>query len=325
MREYLRERAGLFILFFVCGLLFALSFWLLNLPMKAVWYPSALCLIALSAFIARDVLARREKHRALQELLKTPEALPGALEPYDAESDRDYRALIAMLSEQNAAMAQKDAEQLSDMTDYYTTWAHQIKTPIASMRLTLSGEDTPAARRLGDDLSRVEQYVQMAMGYLRVNSSSTDYVIREISLDQVLKSCIRSFRTQFITRGLRLNYPGTDRTVISDEKWLSFVIEQVLSNALKYTREGSITIDVQGDALRIADTGIGIAPEDLPRIFEKGYTGFNGRVDKRASGLGLYLCSRICANLGHTLRAESVVGKGTTIWIGLSREAHIYE
>ena len=104
--------------------------------------------------------------------------------------------------------------------------------------------------------------------------------------------------------------------MVSDEKWLSFVMEQLLSNALKYTQQGSVTIEMRGsDTLCIRDTGIGIAAEDLPRIFEKGYTGYNGRMDKRASGLGLYLCKRICDNLGIKITAESVLGEGTSFYL----------
>ena len=107
---------------------------------------------------------------------------------------------------------------------------------------------------------------------------------------------------------------------MTDEKWLLFVIEQVLSNALKYTRAGSITIELEAPkTLVIRDTGIGVAPEDLPRIFEKGYTGYNGRGDQKASGLGLYLCRTICKRLGHTITASSVPDHGTAIRIALEQ------
>ena len=325
MRAYLKERLGAVVLWFLCTAVLALSFALFRLPLRAVWYPAALCLALMLAFGLHDLLQRRRKHAVLTGLRKLPPDLPDELRRFDGADDRDYRALIEALLAQKADREQADAEKLRDMTDYYTTWAHQIKTPIASMRLTLSAEDSPTSRKLSDDLFRIEQYVEMVMGYLRLSPDASDYVIREIPLDGVLKGCIRRFRSQFITKGLTLRYGGTDRTVVSDEKWLSFVIEQVLSNALKYTQTGGITVEVTDDELRISDTGVGIAPEDLPRIFEKGYTGFNGRLDRRASGLGLYLCRRICANLGHSIAAESEPGRGTTIRIGLARPVAVLE
>lgn len=207
-----------------------------------------------------------------------------------------------------------------DAIEYYTTWAHQIKTPIASMRLALQGEDTALFRRLLSDLSRTEQYVEMVMAFLRLEDAPGDYVFREVALDEVLRQALRRFSAEFIDRRLRLDYTPTGLTVLTDEKWLCFVLEQLLSNALKYTREGSITVELAGErVLAIRDTGIGIAPEDLPRIFEKGYTGQNGRADKRASGLGLYLCSRICRNLGVGLTVKSTSGVGTTLLLDFTQ------
>ena len=211
----------------------------------------------------------------------------------------------------------------TDMLEYYTVWAHQIKTPIASMHLTLQNEDSDAARRASEDLFRIEQYVEMVLMFLRLDADSTDYVIRSYDLDAILKQAVRKFSTQFIYKKLRLSYEGVHTSVVTDEKWLLFVVEQVLSNAVKYTPAGGeITLYLESPkTLCIRDTGCGIAPEDLPRIFEKGYTGLNGRADKSASGIGLYLCRRILKNLGHSISAQSEVGKGTVISIDLAQNA----
>ena len=206
------------------------------------------------------------------------------------------------------------------MVEYYTVWAHQIKTPIASMRLQLQSEDTDFSRRLEGDLNRIEAYVEMVLTFLRLDSDSTDYVIREIDLDAVIKPAIRKFARDFISKKLSMDFKPTEAKVLSDDKWLSFVIEQVISNAVKYTKDGGIKIYMnESGILCVEDTGIGISAEDLPRVFENGYTGFNGREDKRASGIGLYLCKRICDNLGHKISARSEPGKGTTIMIDLRR------
>ena len=159
----------------------------------------------------------------------------------------------------------------------------------------------------------------MALAYLRLDSESSDYVIREFELDPLIRRSVKKFAGDFITKRLSLELTPTETRVISDEKWLAFVIEQILSNSLKYTREGSVRIYMaEPRTLCIRDTGIGIAPEDLPRVFEKGYTGRNGRDDMRASGLGLYLCRRVCSNLGHGISAVSAPDEGTEIRIDLS-------
>ena len=162
--------------------------------------------------------------------------------------------------------------------------------------------------------------------FLRLDSASTDYVIQEYDLDRIVKQAVKKYASQFINKKIQLRYHPLNTTVLTDEKWLLFVLEQVLSNALKYTPSGSVAIDLESPkTLCIRDTGIGIAPEDLPRVFEKGYTGYNGRSDKKASGIGLYLCRRICRNLGHTITANSSLESGTVIRIQLERKKVEFE
>ena len=209
----------------------------------------------------------------------------------------------------------------TDLTDYYTTWVHQIKTPIAAMRLLLQKEDTLLGRQLNTELFRIEQYVEMVLCYFRLDSPSSDFVIKYYDLDDIIRQSVRKYAGQFIQKKLRLIYEPSGQKVLTDEKWLSFVIDQILSNAVKYTNEGSITISVDSHlVLSIADTGIGISPEDLPRIFEKSYTGYNGRVEKRSTGLGLYLCKKILGRLSHPISVTSTLGEGTTFYINLSRQ-----
>ena len=236
-----------------------------------------------------------------------------------AETAQEVGRQQELLAAQQQALETRMNAQYQDMLDYYTLWAHQIKTPIASMRLCLQQEDTPQARRLLQELSRAEQYVEMVMVYLRLNGGS-DLVLRECQLDGIVRRAVRRFAGEFIGRKLKLCYEPLNVSCVTDEKWLLFVIEQVLSNSLKYTRAGSITIELEAPkTLVIRDTGIGVAPEDLPRIFEKGYTGYNGRGDQKASGLGLYLCRTICKRLGHTITASSVPDHGTAIRITLEQ------
>ena len=205
--------------------------------------------------------------------------------------------------------------------DYYTTWVHQIKTPISVMRMLLQEEDTGEHRELLAELFRIEQYVEMVLGYLRLGGESRDFVFQEYDLDSIIRQAIHKYAPLFVRNRIRLSYEPTDVRVLTDEKWLLFLIEQVLSNAIKYTPEGKVDITVTRDkVLRIADTGIGIAPEDLPRIFEKGFTGYNGRADKKSTGLGLYLCRLTAEKLSHKIKAESVVGEGTVFSVDLYRE-----
>lgn len=316
--QYLKQRRHIFIVGLIFCAIFMVSFLLYRLPVEAVMYPALLCAAVTVAIVIFDFLRVRREHITLQSIRSITDAIAGTFPKIDGIKDEDYRQIIYLISEEHGVYCTETNRRYSDMIDYYTVWAHQIKTPIASMRLHLQNEDSALSRKLAADLQRIEQYVEMVLTFLRLNSESTDYIIKEYDLDRIVKQAVKKFSAEFIGRKLSLVYEPLNTTVITDEKWLSFVIEQVLSNALKYTPAGSITITLENEkTLRIRDTGIGIAPEDLPRIFENGYTGYNGRADKKASGIGLYLCKRICNNLGHTITARSIVDAGTIIDIDL--------
>lgn len=319
--SYLNYRKKVILVFLIFAVIFSVSFALYHLPLGAVLYPLALCLLAALIFVIRDFNSIRKTHKDLEKIKKLTvygmEFLPEAKN----EIEKDYGDVANILFEENKQIRLKMEERYNEMIDYYTMWAHQIKTPIAAMRLNLQNEDSDFSRRLTEDLQRIEQYVEMVLCYLRLDSNSSDYVIREYDIDSIVRQGIKKFASQFIRKKIKLDYRPSDLKVVTDEKWLLFVIEQVLSNSLKYTKQGSISVFVNDNQeLCIKDTGIGIAPEDLPRIFENGYTGYNGRNDKKASGIGLYLCKRICKNLGHEITASSVLGKGTTIKINLNQK-----
>ena len=319
--EYCKSRRGTFLYFAAAALLLGASFALYHLPLRAVFYPLALAAAAGIAALALDFRSVYKLHRELSQLENTAAELLGVLPPAQSVPEADYQAIVRSLTRQSAAAAEKTAAERSDALEYYTLWAHQIKTPIAAMRLRLQTEDSPLCRSLLADLGRIERYVEMVLTYLRLEGEGTDYVFRETELDGIVRASLRRFAGEFIDRRLTLDYTPSDVRVLTDEKWLSFVIEQVLSNALKYTPRGGVYVYVEEPkTLCVRDTGIGITPGDLPRIFERSYTGLQGRSDKRASGIGLYLCRRICRNLGHTITAESVPGAGTTVRIALEKE-----
>ncbi len=318
--QYLKQRWRVYVAAVMFCAIFALSFLLYHLPIVAVIYPALLCGAVGLLMMVFDFLRMKRKHEELEHIKSITDTIAGIFPKIDGIEDADYQEIIRLIGEEHNRYRINTNQKYSDMIDYYTVWAHQIKTPIASMRLHLQNEDSALARKLSADLHRIEQYVEMVLTFLRLNSESTDYVIKEYDLDKIIRQAVRKFSSEFIGRKLSLVYEPLDTMVLTDEKWLSFVIEQVLSNALKYTPSGSITIALEPEKkLCIRDTGIGIAPEDLPRIFENGYTGYNGRADKKASGIGLYLCKRICSNLGHTINAESIVDVGTIITIDLAQ------
>ncbi len=323
---YLRYKKKTLSACLLFAVIFAGSFLLYHLPLEAVLYPAALCFALGIVFFLIDFRQMCHRHHMLTYLQTLLTDLTDSLPPCESVIDEDYQTLIDLLCCKEKASAEEAACRYRDMVDYYTVWAHQIKTPIAAMRLNLQNEDTPQSRRLLQDLKRIEQYVEMVLTFLRLGSDSTDYFFKSYNLDSIVRPAIKKFAGEFIGKKLTLRYEPLSTTVITDEKWLSFVIEQIISNAVKYTDSGEISVYMESPkTLCIADTGIGIAPEDLPRIFENGYTGFNGRMDKRASGIGLYLCKQICNRLGHGLSATSELGRGTVMRIDLRQNDIVIE
>lgn len=319
--KYLKQKRKLFLLAAICGLIFVICFSLYQFPIKTVLYPAALCGLVCTGFLISDYLNVRRKYLKL-ELMQSDEKMNMEYLPEaDRLEEEVYQKLIHVMNENQQELYDSMEYKFTEMMDYYTVWAHQIKTPIAAMRLNLQNDDSVLSRKLMADLFRIEQYVEMVLMYLRLDSDSSDYVIKEHEIGSIVKAAVKKFFGEFISRKISLDMKEIDGTVITDDKWLSFVIEQVISNALKYTPKGTISIYMEEPKiLCIKDTGIGIAPEDLPRIFEKGYTGYNGRADKKASGIGLYLCKRICTNLGHQISAVSEPDQGTLIRISLKQE-----
>ncbi|MBQ0065885.1 MAG: sensor histidine kinase [Firmicutes bacterium] len=285
-----------------------LIFFLFHLPQEALMYPFLIWVTLILGYLTVDFLQERRRYLDWKEL---EDDFPKSRTLTEEGYQRSIEILQEKLSEQKNEAIRREQDQM----DYYTLWVHQIKTPISSMRLNLQNEDSPIARQSLMELNRIEQYTNMVLTYLRLDSKSSDYVIQKIDLDKVMKGVVRKFSSEFINRKLSLDYQLESYFLLSDEKWLAFVLEQVLSNALKYTRTGTITISQNGNILEIKDTGIGIDSSDLSRVFEKGYTGFNGRMDQKASGIGLYLSKRICDNLHHKIWIESEIGKGTSVFI----------
>lgn len=312
-----RWAVGVAVLFFIT---FAITYLLYQLPFDVLAYQLIVCVVILVICCCIDIVRSYKKYRHLFFMKKLPAEMLKEMPQVRTLDDKQYQEIIELLLQETKQQEMKMTTSYQDMMDYYATWVHQIKTPIASMKLHLQNEDTEFSRRLSEDLFRVEQYVEMVLMYLRLDTEASDYVFKEYELDDVVRQSIRKFASQFIRRRLSLDYQPLQKKVLTDEKWLAFVLEQILSNAIKYTPQGGISIMMESEhVLCMKDTGMGIAPENLPRIFEKGYTGYNGRTDKSASGIGLYLCKRICEQLGHRIWVESVVGEGTSVKIDFSR------
>ena len=320
LKSYLKKNIKVYILFVVFIAIFFIMFYLYNLPLEALIYTGSFCFLASVIASFSDFVNYRESYKKLKflekNILNDLEDLPKSL---DIRIDY-YHKIIEKLYEELEKLTQENRQKNTDMVDYYSMWVHQIKTPIAAMNFLLDNEEIDR-KILQQELFKIERYVEMVLTYIRLDSISSDYVITKINLDEVVKDSVKKYATIFINKKIKLNYVSHETMVISDKKWLSFAFEQILGNSVKYTSTGGeITIETCENKLIIEDNGMGIKEEDLPRIFEKGFTGFNGRYEKKSSGLGLYLCKKTLDKLGHHVEISSKVGEGTRIEIIFPKE-----
>ena len=322
--SYLKRHIRLLLMLLVCGGVAAAVLFLYRVPREGLWYAFLLCLAVGALFLVLGFCRYRSRHKALQRVLELMGE--GSLVLPEAEDalEADYQTLLNVLEEDRRRIEREAAAERDRAETFYTAWVHQIKTPLAAMGLLLqSGEPDPAL--LKGELFAMEKYVDLVLTYQRLGGESTDLVLKACDLDAVIRAAVKEYARLFILKKLTLTFTPTGRTVLTDEKWLGFVIGQLLGNALKYTNQGGVSIFAQGDRLVIEDTGMGIPESELPRIFEKSFTGGNGRRLERATGLGLYLCKRACDLLGHGITAESEVGKGTRVILDLSRPNGVME
>lgn len=323
MIKYIKSKSAYIL---VCAAALAVFFSVIalyRLNIYAVLYAALLSSLLIIPFAAVRIIKSVNAQKQLLKILKSGEIM---IESNSFPETRDpekqyYTEIIKRLSAEKQTLISDLAIKLRDTDDYYTLWAHQIKTPIAAIHLLLQSDSGTLSRECEAELFKIEQYTEMALGYIRLESGTNDFVITACDTDRIIKSVLKKFSKQFILKKLTLDYKETGLTAVTDEKQLSFIIEQIISNSLKYTKKGTISVYSKGNSIFISDTGIGISGEDLPRIFEKGYTGYNGRTDRKSTGLGLYLCRRTAEKLGHTLRVSSEVGKGTLAEIDLTPES----
>lgn len=314
-----------------------LYMYLIGARKQDVVYAAVLDAMIIIITVLAGFLGYSSKVKALSNALERPVEEQAQLPEAADDVEMLYHRLLENQSIARSESESSAAIRQSQMRDYYSMWVHQIKTPISAMKLLLEAEREELGQLICDDeqsqcllsdnmdsfedeLFRIEELVSMALQYQRVSSTENDFVLEKVSVDGVIRDTIKKYAKIMIRRHIGMNYSGTVQEVYTDGKWLAFILEQLLSNAIKYTPQGVVTIETAEEKDRffitIKDTGIGIKAEDLPRVFEKGYTGYNGHADKKATGIGLYLCRQMADKLGHTIRMESEIGKGTKVWIG---------
>jgi len=328
LAAYLKNHIGTMVAVLVSLLVLALVCWVYNFSLMPVVLSVAILILigGIAGILGCRNYAR--KHTFLSQGMDFPQGIAaefcdkdeglGSVEEKIDLIEKDYRDLVVKLSDEVSKVKEENALSYNAMLDYYTMWVHQIKTPISALSLIIQNmEDQETASRLRSQLIHVENYADMALNYLRLGSESNDLHFAKVKVDDVIRSEIKRAMTMFMTQGLSVDFNPSDLEVSTDKKWLGFIVGQLISNAIKYQKKGTVHFygDAENRTITIEDEGIGIAKEDLPRIFEKGYTGYNGHNEKKSTGLGLYLVKKAADMISAEVSFDSEVGKGTKVTI----------
>ena len=324
IKEYLKDRTIFllinFILFIsICGIML-----LINMNSQIIFLIFCIWFIPIFIYIMIEFVKQKilynelnsiidnlDKKYLLPEIMKEPENVEGKL-LYDLlrQANKDMHEHVK---------SYRDRE--NEYREYIETWVHEIKTPIASTQLIIENNQNDITRNIKDEIKKIEEYIEQVLYYSRSNNVSKDYLIKEVSLADLVKSVIRKNSRDFIRKGITIDIEQVKGTVYSDAKWLEFILNQLIGNAIKYNRErdGKVTINTirneNNIVLTIEDNGIGIIDKDINRVFEKGFTGENGRKFGGSTGIGLYLCKKLAEQLGLGLFLASKTEEGTKVSI----------
>ncbi|NFT05574.1 MULTISPECIES: sensor histidine kinase [Clostridium] len=321
---YIKEKIKIIVSFLIFILIFFNVYILYHVSLEPVLYASLLTCTLAFLFSVYDFYKFYNKHVYLCDILNGVEEKLDNLPENKSLIEKDYQSIIISLHKNTLELEHKVNSNYSEMIDYYTMWVHQIKTPISALYMILQSMDSSEYKKImNQELFKIEEYVEMVLNYLRLESMSDDLRLEEYCLNEIVHDVVKKYAVIFINKKISLDLEELDYKMITDKRWINFVLEQILSNALKYTNNGKISVYMdkkRTDTLIIKDTGIGIKKEDIFRVFERGFTGYNGRMNKKSTGIGLYLCKEILNNLSNKIFITSEVGKGTEVAIDFSRK-----
>lgn len=314
---FFTEHRAFYALYLLMITIFLFTFYLYDLNLTPFWdgiFFTAFLVIIYTVIAGWMYLVKQKQLREIKG-----KAYLSFLPAATNYTEKRYQNLLLEQAKEQTLLEEQINEKQRELLDDFGLWLHQIKTPLAALDLLVqSGTSTPT--QMNNELFKINAYLQMMLNYLRQQLSNQDFVFAPIKIESLVKTALKKYATFFSQKGLQLKLGDLNQTVTTDDKWLTFIVDQLLSNALKYTFDGSIYIYTTSKQLVIEDSGIGIREDDLPRIFEKGYTGYNGRIDLRASGLGLYMAKQTAEKLGFKLTIQSKIGVGTRVVVSFPEE-----
>ena len=291
--------------------------------------------ITLTFFVLAFLISYYKTSKYLKNIEKTMDKLPEKYlitEIWQKPRGAEKLAYYKILKRANKSMLENVTdikEKQKDYKEYIESWVHEIKIPITSAKLLCENNKTVITNKIDEDIGEVNNYVEQALFYARMDQVSNDFMIREISLNEVIKNVLARNKKIMIQNNMKVELKDVNIKCYTDEKWLEFILNQIITNSIKYRNDNNAVVKITGIQnkeniiLKIKDNGIGIKKSEIDRIFDKGFTGTNGRNQTKSTGIGLYLCKRLCEGIGMEIDANSKENEYTEIVIIIPREKKI--
>lgn len=332
--EYFKDKSVIIVINFT---LFILSAWIMNvIGVSYILIVVIFCIwfIPLLSYMLWEGMKYKRYCRNIENLLETLDKkylIPEVLEDADFIEGRVFNDILKEMGRDMNENVKSYREMQEDYREYIEAWVHEIKTPIASAKLIIENNKSPVTSKIHVQMDRIEGFIEQVLYYSRSNDVSKDYIIRNLDLGVSVRNVIKRNYRDFIVKKIKLNMKDLEKTVYSDSKWLEFILNQIIGNSIKYSRKQEPFISIYTEeyqnsiSLIIEDNGVGISDKDVGRVFEKGFTGENGRLFGKSTGMGLYLCQNLCKKLAIGIYMESEQQKGTKVKLNFPMSNMMYK
>ncbi|NOW82261.1 signal transduction histidine kinase [Clostridium beijerinckii] len=320
--EFLKDKAIVILCNSLMFIILSIIMFVINVNLIIVVFVFCIWFFPLCSYIALEYIKHKKYFGEIDSLLEKLDKkylIPEMLKEAESVQGEKFNSLLKELSRDMYEHVKYYKDLQEDYREYLEAWIHEIKTPIASSKLIIENNQNEVTNKIDFQIDKIERFVEQVLYYSRSNNAYKDYIIKQISLGDIVKNIVKRNYRDFIHKKIRININDIEENVYSDGKWAEFIINQIIVNSIKYSsnRDPQINISsmkkVNSVMLFIEDNGVGIIEKDIDRVFEKGFTGENGRRFSKSTGMGLYLCEKLCLKLGLKISIDSEVNKGTKV------------
>jgi len=266
------------------------------------------------------MLEELDEKYLITEIIKTPNFLEGQI----------FKNSLEQIDKSMLENVNKYKYMTEDYKEYIELWIHEIKIPISASKMVIENNKNAITKSIDEELDKVENYIEQALFYARSNTVEKDYYIRKVFLKEIVTESIKKNKSSLIQEKISIDIHDLDIEVNTDNKWIVFILNQIIQNSIKYRKKENSVIEIYANQgkenviLYIKDNGIGIKQGEITRVFEKGFTGTNGRLsNKKSTGIGLYLCKKLCNKLGIGIELNSVQNEGTEVKLVFPQNSYI--